>query len=145
VSCCLYNTYGAAVLSCRSPLVLQVFVHGDSLQQQPVAVVVPDPDALLLWAAKHSMSRDLQDFRGLCAEPRAVQAVHESLLQQAAAAGLQGYEAVAGVVLVPQPFSVENGLLTPTQKLRRHVARQQFSDAIQAVYLSLPGTRHSQA
>ncbi|WIA20988.1 hypothetical protein OEZ85_005325 [Tetradesmus obliquus] len=129
----------------RSPLVLQVFVTGDSLQQQPVAVVVPDPEALQRWAAQHSTQHKLQGMLDLCAEPAAVQAVHGSLLQQAAEAGLQGYEAVAGVVLVPQPFSVENGLLTPTQKLRRQVARQRFADAVQAVYRSLPGSRRSEA
>ncbi|WIA41277.1 hypothetical protein OEZ86_004881 [Tetradesmus obliquus] len=129
----------------RSPLVLQVFVTGDSLQQQPVAVVVPDPEALQRWAAQHSTQHKLQGMLDLCAEPAAVQAVHGSLLQQAAETGLQGYEAVAGVVLVPQPFSVENGLLTPTQKLRRQVARQRFADAVQAVYRSLPGSRRSEA
>jgi long-chain acyl-CoA synthetase len=87
----------------------------------------------------------LQGLQELCAEPRAVQAVHRSLLQQAAEAGLQGYEAVAGVVLVAQPFSVESGLLTPTQKLRRQAARQCFGSAIQAVYASLAGSRHSVA
>lgn len=122
---------------------LQVFVHGDSLQQQPVAVVVPDPEALLLWAAQHNMPRCLQDLQGLCAEPRAVQAVHESLLRQAADAGLQGYEAVAGVVLVSERFSVESGLLTPTQKLRRQAARQRFAGAIEAVYASFGSSRHS--
>jgi long-chain acyl-CoA synthetase len=137
-ACC--NSCGAAAMPCRSPLVLQVFVHGDSLQRQPVAVAVPDPEALKHWAVQHNLPQDLQDFSRLWAEPRAVQAVHESLLQQAAAAELQGYETVAGVVLVPEPFSVENGLLTPTQKLRRQVARQRFAAAIQAVYSSLTGS-----
>jgi long-chain acyl-CoA synthetase len=114
------------------------------MQQKPVAVVVPEPEALRQWAAQHNMPQHLQDLQELCAEPRAVQAVHESLLQQAADARLQGYEAVAGVVLVVQPFSVESGLLTPTQKLRRQAARQRFAGAIQAVYASLAGSRHSE-
>ena len=38
----------------RSPLVAQSFVHGVTTERQLVAVVVPDPDTLLPWAASRS-------------------------------------------------------------------------------------------
>jgi long-subunit acyl-CoA synthetase (AMP-forming) len=40
---------------CRSPLLLQVFVYGDSLKAQLVAVVVPDPEVLLPWARERNL------------------------------------------------------------------------------------------
>lgn len=34
-------------------LVAQIFVHGDSLQNYLVAIVVPDPEVLAKWAAAY--------------------------------------------------------------------------------------------
>ena len=44
---------------------------------------------------------------------------------------------VAAVTLTPEPFSVENGLLTPTFKLKRPQAKAAFQDAIKGMYSHL--------
>lgn len=41
------------------------------------------------------------------------------------------------VHLVAEPFSVENGLLTPSFKLKRPQAKEAFTDAIAAMYRRL--------
>lgn len=38
------------VVHTQSPLVAQSYVHGDSLQNFLVAVIVPDPEAVAAWA-----------------------------------------------------------------------------------------------
>lgn len=52
--CVLCRAVSCCVL-CRSPLVLQVFVYGDSLKAQLVAIVVPDPEVLLPWARERNL------------------------------------------------------------------------------------------
>lgn len=75
----------------RCPLVAQSFVHGDSLQPQLVAVVVPDPEALLPWAASRKMT---QDMAALCSDPKVNKALLKSMQEEGRAAGLKGFEQV---------------------------------------------------
>ena len=46
---------------------------------------------------------------------------------------------VAAIHLTPEPFSVENGMLTPTFKLKRQQAQAAFQPAIDEMYARLPG------
>lgn len=116
----------------------QVFVHGDSLQDRLVAVVVPEPEALLSWAKDRGLT---QDIAALCVHPAAVQAVLDSMARQARDAQLLRFEVVAAVWLEVQPFSVQGGLLTPTMKLRRQAARERYSTTIAAMYAKLQQPR----
>jgi AMP-binding enzyme C-terminal domain len=75
----------------RSPLVGQAFVYGDSLKAQLVAVVHPDPDALLPWAAERGMGASVE---ALCKDAAVAAAVLRSMQQEGAAAQLKGFEQV---------------------------------------------------
>ena len=118
----------------RSPLVAQAFVYGDSLRAQLVAVVVPDPDALLPWAKAHGLGGDVA---ALCANPAVRAAVLASMVDEGRAAKLRGFEQVAAVALTPDAFSVDNGLLTPTFKLKRPQAHTAFKGVIDEMYRGL--------
>jgi long-chain acyl-CoA synthetase len=115
----------------RSPLVLQVFVYGDSLKAQLVAVVVPDPEVLLPWARERNLP---QDMPALCQEKAVIQAVMHSMAQEGRAAQLRGFEHVSAITLVPEPFTVENELLTPTFKLKRPQAKVAYQALIDNMY-----------
>lgn len=134
------------------PLVAQVFIYGNSLQyvqwgvggdrhtvccahrHQLVGVVVPDPEVLLPWAAQQGKGSDVGV---LCTDADVRAAVHEAMIKEGRSAGLKGFEQVAAIVLVPELFSVDNGLLTPTFKLKRPQAQAAFQQEIDAMYQSL--------
>ena len=47
---------------------------------------------------------------------------------------LSDVEAISAFTLIGNPFSQENGELTPTLKLRRKVVQDHYRDAIEAMY-----------
>lgn len=70
---------------------LQAFVYGNSLCSQLVAVVVPDPEALLPWARERNIPGGMPE---LCASPAVRDAVFKSMQEQAREAQLRGFEQV---------------------------------------------------
>lgn len=73
-------------------------------------------------------------------------AVRESVLRQLQAVAkksrLRGFEVVKAVHLDPQPFTVDNGLLTPTFKLKRPQLLSKYRADIDAMYASLDASEH---
>ncbi|EQC29049.1 hypothetical protein SDRG_13203 [Saprolegnia diclina VS20] len=111
----------------------RAFDHGDSFRSSLVAVIVPDEIALSALAASLQLGGSLADW---CRNPEIVSAVLDNLTKHSKQKGLLGFETVRAVLLEPTPFSVEDGLLTPTFKLKRHDAKVVYAKVIDALYAS---------
>jgi len=48
-----------------------------------------------------------------------------------------GYEKIKGVVVCDEPWTIEEGLLTPTMKLRRSHILEKYMGEVEEVYASL--------
>uniref|UniRef100_A0A8C9ZZS4 Arachidonate--CoA ligase n=1 Tax=Sander lucioperca TaxID=283035 RepID=A0A8C9ZZS4_SANLU len=111
--------------------VLQVFVHGDSLQSFLIGIVVPDPEVFVDWAKERGF---MGSYEELCQNPDLKKAVLEDMTAVGKEAGLKSFEQVKGVYLHPETFSIANGLLTPTLKSRRVDIRRVFQEQISSMY-----------
>ncbi|KAH9689257.1 Long chain acyl-CoA synthetase 7 (peroxisomal) [Citrus sinensis] len=119
----------------KCKFVLQCFIYGDSFNSCLVAIVAVDPDVLKDWAASQGIK--FEDLEQLCNDPRARAAVLAEMNAVGKEGQLRGFEYAKAVTLMPEPFSVENGLLTPTFKIKRPQAKERFAKAISNMYAEL--------
>lgn len=113
----------------------QTWVYGDSLQSSIVAVVVPDASTLQTWAKENG--RPSLALEELCRDAAIVRMIHEDIVKTARSRQLASFEIPRVVHLEPEPFSVENDLLTPTFKLKRNEARDRYRPHIGRLYQQL--------
>ncbi|MFC3712467.1 AMP-dependent synthetase/ligase [Sphingoaurantiacus capsulatus] len=107
--------------------ILQAMVHGDR-RPYLVGLIVPDPEWVAEWAAENGRANDA----ALRADPafhKAVMAAVDRVNTQ-----LSVIEKVRRVILADEAFTVENEMMTPSLKIRRHVIRQAYGAKLDALY-----------
>ncbi len=114
----------------QSEFVSQVVVVGAG-RKQPAALIVPEWEAV-----KQALAETGQEFPAdrteLSRFPPAVKVVQSDV--SSLTAELADYERVRRVALLPEDFSIDNGELTPTLKVKRRVIDEKFSDVIEGLY-----------
>ncbi|MFC9161454.1 AMP-dependent synthetase/ligase [Streptomyces fungicidicus] len=114
------------------PLVHQAVVVGDN---RPCvgALITLDPDFLTDWRAALSLPGD-----ATAREAREENALREEIARAVAAANssVSRSESIRVFRVLPQPFDVANGLLTPSMKLRRDAIVRHYALEIDAMYQS---------
>ncbi|CAG8799467.1 36487_t:CDS:2, partial [Racocetra persica] len=103
---------------CKHELIYQ---YGESLQASLVAIIVPGCDVLLLWAKQNNLGS--YSFEELCEFPQVKNHILQTIVKYGKANDLKGFENVKNIHLTSEPFSLQNNLLTPTFKLKRHQAK----------------------
>lgn len=100
----------------------QVMVHGDK-RPHLVALIVPDED----WATEWCQSTG--ETAGSDAYRKAISAAVDR-----ANGGLAVIEKVRRFALADEEFSVENKMMTPSMKIRRHVIKANYLDQLESLY-----------
>ena len=110
----------------------QIMIYGDPLKNCTVAIVSPDEEQVKLWAEANG-----KEPSSVFADPDFKAVVVDDMAQIAAAKQLSGLEKPKEIFLTSDPFSPDNGILTPTMKLRRNVARKVYQEQIDQMYSEL--------
>ncbi|KAI1920049.1 medium-chain fatty acid-CoA ligase faa2 [Ophidiomyces ophidiicola] len=124
------------------PYLAQSFVHGDSVQTHLVAIFGIQPDIFATFAGKVLKktfdATDMDALREAAKDPKVLDTVRKDLDRAGKKHKLSGFERVKNVALLVDPFSIDNGLLTPTLKLKRPQAAKAFRELLDELYATAP-------
>ena len=110
------------------PEILQAMVSGDK-RPYIVGLIVPDPE----WALEWAHGQDIKfDFIELQANPQFRAAVRAAV--DRVNADVSVTEKVRQFEFTDEPFSIENGEMTPSMKIRRHIIRERYTARVNAMY-----------
>ena len=110
------------------PEIAQAMIYGDR-RPHLVALLVPDTDWAKAWARAADRPAELgtlaDDPEFLKALGRAVDEVNRNL---------SNVEKIRRFAVATEPFTIDNGQMTPTLKIRRHVITRNYAPALEALY-----------
>ncbi|OQR84170.1 hypothetical protein THRCLA_23095, partial [Thraustotheca clavata] len=115
----------------NSPFVSQSYVYGDSLHAVLVGIIVPEEKEIIDLAKALNISGT---YPKLCKEPKIMDTVLKDIVAVGKKSLLNGFECVRAILLHPDPFTIENDLLTPTFKIKRNDVKKLFIKEIDALY-----------
>jgi long-chain acyl-CoA synthetase len=109
-----------------SPYIANVMIYGSN-KPHNVALIVPDSEALRVWAEKQGTT---------LGDVRTNKQVHDLIRSEidTLSKDIKGYERVQDFVLCLDDFTTENGMLTPTLKVKRRVVLERYGKELDGLY-----------
>lgn len=127
--------------------VSQIFIYGNSFENCLVAVAAPNPSLVIPFARSIGLSvKDVKEegwkeaLADACCDSRLVSKMMDELNTYGRRMGLKGFETIKGLYVdghigaMNQIFTVENGLMTPTFKLKRKACFDKYQAIIEHLY-----------
>jgi long-chain acyl-CoA synthetase len=125
----------------HNALIAEAVIVGDK-RKFPAVLLVPYFPLLEDWARQNHIT--FTSRRDLVANPR-VQALYNGIVADLNHT-LARFEKLKKVVVIPDEFTAENGLLTASMKLRRRAVEERYGDVIERLYsqadAELPSEQH---
>ncbi len=111
------------------PLIEQAVMIGDKRKYISL-LVVPSFGALEAWAGENGI--DASSRTDLVSHPKVLEYVESRVAS--ALTDFASFETPKRVAILETDFTIDNGCLTPTLKVKRRVIQEQFKDVIDGLY-----------
>ncbi|MEH2417632.1 AMP-dependent synthetase/ligase [Nostoc sp.] len=126
----------------RSPYIDQIMLVGQD-QRSLGALIVPNLEAIEKWAASQNLTLDTPNDQVISSpsqkidlESRMIQDLFRQELNREVQnrPGFRPDDRIGTFKLILEQFSIENGLMTQTLKVRRHVVTERYRDIIDGMF-----------
>jgi len=114
----------------RSPFIEQIMVIGEG-EKMPSALIQPDFEYIKKWLQKNKFTF-LDDFKNICKKEELLIKITREIDKINQEFG--DWERIKKFELTPQIWSIENGLLTPTMKLKRKSILKKYIHLKEKIY-----------
>ncbi|URE24713.1 AP-4 complex subunit [Musa troglodytarum] len=111
----------------RSSLIQQIMVIGQD-QRRLGAIIVPNKDEVLAVARRQSIVNDDSELT----ENKMMSLLYDELKTWTVGFSFR----IGPILIADEPFTIDNGLLTPTMKIRRNEVADRYSEQIEQLYNS---------
>ena len=112
-----------------SQYIAQVVAYGDK-RQYLTALITLDPESVGQWAGEHGL--DGMAVAELASRPEVRELIAREVEQ--CNKQLASFETIKRFHILPRDFSIEDGEMTPTLKIKRKVVVQRFQKELDALY-----------
>ena len=117
------------VLKAACPYISQVVVHGEG-RKYVTALITLDPEAIDGWGSGQNLNA--ASAEELAASPE-VRDLIQGYVDQANAK-LERWETIKKFAILPAELSIDEGEVTPSQKIRRRAVEQKYADRLDSLY-----------
>ncbi|OTF74070.1 hypothetical protein BLA29_005673 [Euroglyphus maynei] len=119
----------------NSQYVQQIFIHGDGFKSMLIAIVVPDLDFIQSLGHRFHLEQPLKEWteNQLNSQPLPMNQLKELIINDLKRVGqtadLKSFELPKNIYIRKMPFTIEEGLLTPTlkSKIKLHQQKKRYA------------------
>ncbi|CDU19593.1 hypothetical protein YYC_01039 [Plasmodium yoelii 17X] len=115
----------------QSLFIGQIFVFGYSYESFLVCIIFPSVDTMSIWAKENKINLPNEEIIKL---EKFKNDVMQDLITIGKTDGLNGYEQIKDIHFIMEGFTIENDLMTPTGKLKRHAVQKKYKQEIDQMY-----------
>jgi long-chain acyl-CoA synthetase len=113
----------------QEPLISQILIHGDQKKFVSALISIEEPQ-LKSWAQSQNIT--YTDWQDLYQNPALRVRIQKHI--QSVNSQLASYESIKKFEIVPDSWTVENGLLTQSLKVKRKVVEQKYTELLNEMY-----------